>query len=246
LQAENLTLRTSPTHDTVQRQLLLVRHGLPDYRGRQRGDEPPGPPLSDVGKDQARQAAAVLKSYPAARIHTSPLTRAVQTAECIRALMFLPLQIESELKEWHRTESLYQVSERSARWLARWLAGPEASAIVVGHASPLLALMRSALYLPHFAWHRPQRPDVLQVGTCDRFEISMGSITLLEINAEQVTATMLFHPGPRVIDAVCRPVRRCLPRPVHGHGENAFMRRPNLLRFIGYRPRTSPAEEQRA
>jgi broad specificity phosphatase PhoE len=226
------------------RQLLLVRHGLPDYRGQHSGDEPPGPPLSEVGRDQARQAAEVLKGYAAARIYSSPLTRAVQTAEWIRAITFVPLRIDSELKEWHRTERLYEVSQRSARWLVRWLAGPEPGAIVVGHASPLLAILRSALYLPHFVWHAPGRPEVLRVSSCDRFEISMGSITLLEIDPRYVTATMLFHPEPRVIDTCSRPARRCLPRPVFGHGENAFVRRPNMLNLIGYRAQAHPAGEQ--
>ena len=159
-------------HGPVKRQLLLVRHGLPDYRGRQRGDEPPGPPLSEVGREQARQAGQALKGFAATTIYSSPLTRAIQTAECIRALSFVPLRIESDLKEWHRTESLYEVSERSARWLARWVAGPETCAIVVGHASPLLAILRSALYLPHYPWHHAGRPGALQVSSCDRFEIS--------------------------------------------------------------------------
>jgi len=219
-------------HGPVKRQLLLVRHGLPDYRGRQRGDEPPGPPLSEVGREQARQAGQALKGFAATTIYSSPLTRAIQTAECIRALSFVPLRIESDLKEWHRTESLYEVSERSARWLARWVAGPETCAIVVGHASPLLAILRSALYLPHYPWHHAGRPGALQVSSCDRFEISMGSVTLLQITPRYVTATMLFHPDPRVIDATLRP-QRCLPRPVCGHGENGFIRRPNLLILIG-------------
>ncbi len=221
--------------DYQKRRLLLVRHGLPNYRDRQRGDEPPGPPLSDTGLIQARQAAKFLKEFPAAAIYSSPLARALQTAECIRAELGRPLRIEADLSEWHHTESLFEVSQRSARWLAGWLAGPDACAVVVGHASPLLAILRSALYLPHFAWHRPGRPDILQLSSCDRFEISMGSISLLEVTARHVLATVLFHPDPRVLDAQRTPYKRCLPRPVHGHGENGFIRRPNLLHLIGYR-----------
>jgi len=65
------------------------------------------------------------------------------------------VRVESDLKEWHRTEHLYQVNERSARWLHRWLAGGQRCAAVLGHASPLLSIIRTALYLPHYAWWRP-------------------------------------------------------------------------------------------
>ena len=217
------------------RKLLLVRHGLPDYRDGKAGDEPPGPPLSDVGFAQARQAAATLADSAATTIYCSPLARTRQTAECVRQVLRVPVVVDNELKEWHRTESLYDVSVRGARWLARWLATSEQHAIVVGHASPLLAIMRTALYLPHVGWWKPGRPDQLELDTPDRFEVSMASIFALTIEPAQVTAEWLFHPEPRVVHTVGGLTRR-FPRPVMGDGENAFVRRPNFVRLTGYRP----------
>ena len=215
------------------RRLLLVRHGLPDYRFRGAGDEPPGPPLSEIGRVQIGQAPPVLQRCGPAVIHTSLLARALQSAEIIGHALGLPVKVDSDLKEWHRTERLYQVSERSARWLRQWLAGDEPCALVVGHASPLLAIIRSALYLPHFGWWRAGDPDDLVIGTCDRFEVSMGSVFELTFEPRYVSARCLFHPEPRIL---ClrhgRPLRSA-PRGTIG-GENRYLRRPNPAHLIGY------------
>jgi broad specificity phosphatase PhoE len=223
------------------RTLYLVRHGLPDYRDGKASDEFPGPPLSDLGYVQARQTARVVAQYPVQRIYTSPLARARETAECLAGASGAPLVIESELREWHRTESLYNVGERSARWLARWLAKDEPCAIAVGHASPLLGLLRTALYLSHVRWYRGDSPQLLQLSSQDRFEISMASLTAIHFTPEHVTAEMVFHPTPRIVDAQHGPLRRCFPRPVHGNGENVFIRRPNLARLYGFHRAPTPS-----
>lgn len=217
------------------RRLLLVRHGLPDYRLRKSGDELPGPPLSETGHIQARQAAETVHGYAPERIYCSPLTRTRVTAQIIQRRTGAPLQVESDLREWHRTESLCEGNIRGARWLRRWLrAEREQCAAVVGHASPLLSMMRSALYLPHFGWYLPGRPDLLRIDTCDRFEVSMASVFLLTFEPDAVTATCLAHPRPRTI-AVHRGRRTtCATRPVPGIGENRHTSRRNWQRLIGY------------
>ena len=215
------------------RTLLLVRHGLPDYRLRKADDESPGPPLSDLGRMQAQQAAAVLMGFDPIAIHCSPLARARQTAECFRRALAIPVTEHSDLKEWHRTESLYQVSVRSARWLAHWQAGDEPCAAVVGHASPLLAIIRSALYLPHVGWYRSGHPDQLRLDTCDRFEMSMASVFALTVEPRQVTAELVFHPEPRIAAVLRGRHLRTFPRPIIGDGENDLIRRPNFTSLIG-------------
>jgi len=215
------------------RRLLLVRHGLPDYRFRGAGDELPGPPLSEIGRVQISQTPPILQHYGPAAVHTSPLTRALQSAQIIGHALGLPVRVDSDLKEWHRTERLYQVTERSARWLRQWLAGTEPCAVVVGHASPLLAIIRTALYLPHFGWWRADDPDDLVIGTCDRFEVSMGSVFELAFEPQYVTARCLFHPKPRILCLRHGRALRSAPRGTIG-GENRYVRRPNPARLIGY------------
>jgi len=215
------------------RRLLLVRHGLPDYRGGQSGDIFPGPPLSETGRLQVEQSAAVVATHLPRCVYSSPLTRAWQTAECIARRSSCPLRIEPALTEWHRSEKLYEVSVRSTSWLVRWLRGPEPCAVVVSHASPLLALLRSALFLPHVGWHHAGHPERLQLASADRFEMSMGAVFELLITAGAVRAACLFHPQPRVLSQVRGRCLARLPRPGAGGGENLCLRRKNWLALIG-------------
>ncbi len=224
----------SQSQSTILRRLLLVRHGLPDYRGGKAGDEPPGPPLSPIGFDQARQAAEVVASYEPSAIHSSPLARSTQTAACFAGDLALDVVVDSDLKEWHRTEDLYRFTERHVRWLRRWLATGERCAVMVGHASGVLAVLRAALHLPHFGWWVPGRPDRPQLATCDRFEVSMASVFELTFEATAITARCLFHPRPRIMQVRKGRCMARFPRPIPG--ENKLIRRPNFTRLIGFDP----------
>jgi probable phosphoglycerate mutase len=176
---------------SIERRLYLVRHGLPDYRDGQPADEPAGPPLSGIGRVQVGQVCRVLANRSIERIHTSPLARARDTANLIARRLHSPLVIDLDLKEWHRTEDLCKVSMRSERWLKNWLVASERCAAVVGHASPLLALLRAALRLPHRGWYRPE--------ISERFEMSMASVFELTITPSHARAECLFHPTPRIM-----------------------------------------------
>jgi len=227
----------------VPRTLLLVRHGLPDYRDRKRGDEPPGPPLSEIGRCQLRQTTRVLRGYAVQRVYSSPLARCQQSAEIIAGGLGLPLTIDNLLKEWHRTEDLFHVNERAACWLGNWCRGAaspepasseESCAVVVSHGSPILGILRAALYLPHFGWWEAGRAALPRLATADRFEVSMGSVFELVLRPTDVLACCRFHPQPRVMQLTRGSVMRSFPRPC-GAGENACIRRPNWLRLSGVR-----------
>jgi len=67
--------------------LLMIRHGETDWNrsGQVMGNQPI--PLNEIGRQQARACAEMLATTPIAGIVTSPVLRAVQTAEIIgRAL----------------------------------------------------------------------------------------------------------------------------------------------------------------
>lgn len=218
------------------RRLLLIRHGLPDYSDHKAGDEPPGPPLASTGIAQIRQLIPILRRFSPVALHSSPLTRAYQSAALVGEALHLPIQTHSDLKEWHRTERLYQVNERSARWLRQWLEGEEPCAAVFGHASPLLSIVRTALFLPHFSWWRGRNQNHLVLNTCDRFEVSMGSLFEVAFEPDAVTADCLYHPYPRIVHYNRRrgAIVRSFSRPTMT-GENRHVRRPNFGRLIGYR-----------
>lgn len=79
--------------------LLLIRHGETDWNrsGRVMGDQ--SIPLNQAGERQAQACAEVLSRTPITGIFTSPVLRAVQTAEILCQGHEMPLQIVSELRE---------------------------------------------------------------------------------------------------------------------------------------------------
>ena len=178
------------------RHLYLVRHGLPDYSANLPADELPGPPLSDVGRHQARQSANFLHQLGPLPIYTSPLARTRTTANIIAAKLGISPLIDHDLREWHRTEKLYDVSGRLTTWLINWLRTDQPRAIAVSHGSPLLAILRSALYLPHLRWWHKDEPDRIDLDALDRFEFTMAAVFELEISPQSVTAHARFHPHP--------------------------------------------------
>lgn len=81
------------THRTI----YLVRHGQYDPEVK---DEPHGSGLTPVGREQAERTAEHLAQIPFAAVHTSTLTRALQTAEIIASRHpHLALQQTDLLKE---------------------------------------------------------------------------------------------------------------------------------------------------
>jgi broad specificity phosphatase PhoE len=164
------------------------------------------------------------------------MTRAFQSATLVADALHLAVQTDSDLKEWHRTEWLYQVNERSARWLRHWLGGDEPCAVVFGHASPLLSIIRTALFLPHYGWWHSDNPQRLVLNTCDRFEVSMGSLFELAFDPQTVHARCLHHPEPRIVHYNQRrgAIVKGFSRPTMT-GENREVRRPNFGQLIGYR-----------
>src|SRR6266508_237142 len=101
-------------------ELLLVRHGLP-VRIEDAG-EPADPELSDEGRIQAVALAEWLAAERLDAVYTSPLRRAVQTAEPVAARHGLELVVDDELAEFDREAHFYiPVEELKATRDPRWL-----------------------------------------------------------------------------------------------------------------------------
>jgi alpha-ribazole phosphatase/probable phosphoglycerate mutase len=77
--------------------ILLVRHAQSAFLGRFCGSS--DPPLSDKGKEEAREVAARLRTAQISRFYCSPLRRAVATAEAIAGTSAPPLTLVDGLRE---------------------------------------------------------------------------------------------------------------------------------------------------
>jgi probable phosphoglycerate mutase len=88
----------SPVSAPGMHRIYLIRHGETALNA-DRILQLPGTPLSERGLEQARRLGERLRSAKLARILTSDLTRAVMTAEAVRAATGAPLEFDDELRE---------------------------------------------------------------------------------------------------------------------------------------------------
>ncbi len=79
--------------------ICLVRHGLTDYNAQRKLQGSTDIPLNAEGESQAEYAREKLKEYDFDAIISSPLVRAVRTAEIINEYHGLEIETMDELKE---------------------------------------------------------------------------------------------------------------------------------------------------
>ena len=108
-------------------QLLVVRHGQSVWNAENRWQGQADPPLSDLGEEQAREAATRLGGMRFSSVVTSDLQRARRTAEILAEALGLDVRLEPGLREidvgdWTGLTR----AEIEARWpgeLADWSEG---------------------------------------------------------------------------------------------------------------------------
>lgn len=80
--------------------LLLIRHGESTWNVEHRlPGQLPGIELTATGRAQAQRLARALSMLPLSAIISSPLARAVETAEYLTQERVLPIQLESDLMD---------------------------------------------------------------------------------------------------------------------------------------------------
>jgi broad specificity phosphatase PhoE len=105
--------------------ILLARHGETDWNREGRFQGHADPPLNATGRAQAAELAAELKAVGLAAVYSSPLRRALETAQAVAAEHGLePVAVEAlrevDVGSWQgltRVEIEAQFPEQFARWL---------------------------------------------------------------------------------------------------------------------------------
>src|SRR4051812_28936003 len=87
-----------PRHSAMTR-FLLVRHAAIDAHGRSLPGRSPGVHLNALGRQQAQALAQRLSGLPVAALYSSPLERAVETAEPIATLLGLQTATSEDFLE---------------------------------------------------------------------------------------------------------------------------------------------------
>lgn len=87
-------------------ELVFVRHGQPERVIRHDG-QPADPPLSDIGRQQAAAVASWLVEMSIDALYSSPLRRALQTADAITAATGLEPTVDEGLSEFDHDSPAY-------------------------------------------------------------------------------------------------------------------------------------------
>jgi broad specificity phosphatase PhoE len=106
-------------------EILLARHGETDWNRENRFQGHADPPLNELGRAQAAELAATLAHEPLAAVYSSPLRRALETAETISARHELaPVTLDAlrevDVGSWQaltRAEVETRFPEQFRRWL---------------------------------------------------------------------------------------------------------------------------------
>jgi broad specificity phosphatase PhoE len=105
--------------------ILLARHGETDWNREGRFQGHADPPLNETGRAQAAELAAELAGIRFAAVYSSPLRRALETAELVAAAHGLgPVAIDAlrevDVGSWQgltRAEIGVRFPEQLSRWL---------------------------------------------------------------------------------------------------------------------------------
>jgi broad specificity phosphatase PhoE len=106
-------------------EILLARHGETDWNRESRFQGHADPPLNELGRQQAAELAEALAEEEFAAVYSSPLRRALETAETVaarHALQAVPVEglREVDVGSWQgltRDEVELRYPEQFRRWL---------------------------------------------------------------------------------------------------------------------------------
>ena len=108
--------------------LVLIRHGETDWNVEGRYQGQADPPLNARGLAQARQLAAELREVGLDVLYTSPLRRALQTAQILAQALQVPLHVEPRLMEIHQGDwqgrLRAEIAARYPELFRRWQTEP--------------------------------------------------------------------------------------------------------------------------
>jgi len=191
--------------------ILLIRHATTDSVGKRLSGRTPGVHLNAEGQTQAQQLAQRLAGLPISAIYSSPLERAVQTAEPIAKLLHLPtiisedfleinfgnwtnstfaeLQNEPQFKLFNAFRSSTRIpgGELMLEGQVRIIAGLQK--LCVQHPQELIAVVsHSDLIKAAVAYYAGIHLDMFQ-----RLEISPASVSVIQIFAETAQILLVNH-----------------------------------------------------
>ena len=125
--------------------IYLIRHATPDWTRKDIPyNIPPGPSLIAKGERQARQLAAFLQQSQVKHVYTSPMQRALQTAQIVIQTVQIPYEINQDLIEWKPDESEESVKGRIWPFINNQFSqNLDGDLAFVSHGGPITLLLKA-------------------------------------------------------------------------------------------------------
>ena len=191
---------------------LLIRHATTDAVGKHLSGRTAGVSLNEEGKFQAEKLAERLANIPIAAIYSSPLERAIETAEPLSRIHNLPIIkaydfLEIDFGKWTNREfkdlegeaefKLFNSFRSSSRIPEGELMLEAQARIITGleklrmHQDKTVAIVsHSDLIKSAIAYYLGTHLDMFQ-----RIEISPASVSIVELYDETARISLLNHTG---------------------------------------------------
>jgi probable phosphomutase (TIGR03848 family) len=187
--------------------ILLIRHGENSFVGKRLAGRLPGVHLNKNGQKQAQAVADLLNKAPLKAIYSSPLERAVETAQPLADLLHLPITIqpaliEIDFGEW-QGKTIKQLSRRK---LWKVVQGKPSEMRFPGGESFQEAQQRIAAGLEEIqaAWEEKDliacfsHSDSIKLAVAHYLDVPLDSFQRLSIDTTSITALYLGKGGPRL------------------------------------------------
>ncbi len=187
--------------------ILLIRHGHTDAIGRRLVGRAPGVHLTDQGRAQAERLPALLRPLCIDHIVSSPLERALETADPLARARALTIAVDEGLTEvdfgaW--TGMTFDDLSRLPEW--QRFNAQRASADVPGGEAPVLLQTRIVAALERLRARHPgetiaavSHADVIRAAVLSYAGASLDMVYRIEISPASITAVVFTAGGPRIL-----------------------------------------------
>lgn len=190
---------------------LLIRHGLTDAVGNQITGRLPGVHLNETGRKQAAELPQRLARWKISAIYSSPLERAVETANPAAEQMKLPLQQSAALSEvdfgdWsgHTLDDLNQRPEwRQYNTFRSATRAPHGELMLEVQTRMVEELMRLASRHPDQFIACFTHADAIRATLCHFLGMPLDLIHRLEIRPASISLVRLMEWGPQILLVNC-------------------------------------------
>jgi broad specificity phosphatase PhoE len=170
----------------AEKEFYFIRHGQTDWNLDHRAQGQTDVPLNEKGRQQAQRAAYAARHLRFGTICSSPLSRALETAEAIAHVTGSKISVLDELKE-----CCWGVREGSTKgvWFENWKAGSE----IPDGAEPYSAFLERAVRAINRALQAPGPVLIVAHGGI-YWAVQMHA--LKDLDADLENATIVKHTPP--------------------------------------------------